>query len=769
MRTLYDGNATRIALIVALFALPGSVHAQTTRSDSAFERGSGGTLELVAEDARETAGGSFIRDLSFVDDLQHGGDVSLVGITTSRQVTFGIPDYWELQGDPMLHLDVMRSSQLIPEVSAITVWADGRPIRTFMLDGDPGEVVEHEMRVPLASETGYHTLTFVAYHRSLLPCEISDHPGLWSRILGSSYLRVEYRPAEPQLSLSRWPYPFRDDRDPDPVPIVLVLPSSPSVEDVQAAGYIAAYLGHTAEWRPMDLVLHQGTLASAPDGHVIAFVRSDGKAAALGEVKAALSASPNPEVAAMGAAVRAGKLPRAGSLGLVPRPGEPSRAMLVLAGKDRAGLAQLALLLSGAESSALPVGQVEAVDSVEPPTPMELRRWEDTVPPEDRFTLAELGLTDQMARGYRGGHVTVPLRLVPDARPKPGAARMELIYSYSAQASTERSRLDVLVNDAAAGGTGLTDINGRNRETMLLDLPVHEMGPDSSISVRFSLVGLAEPVCLGETHDELWGTLHADSSITLPRDYWERIPDLALLRYGAYPFGLRADLSETLFVLPAKPTDSDVQLYLWLAAELGRVARGDRFGFGVRLGGIDQAKDEDLDLVVVDSGSEASILKSLGLLESMSFTVSKPLGVQLALASGNDVAIGADPSVSYIEQVQLPWNPQRSALVAYATDPTLFQRVGPCLDGGALIDRLQGRVTRVASCTDLAVIPLAEAREIGEQPARESIHAPVRKYYWLFFIGLLLLGVLIVLAVRHVQAQRAAREAEEADADGWDG
>jgi len=733
-----------------------------------------GLVPVTAATARTTAGPGadvtdapdepelIVRDFSFDEDLKHGGDVSLVGIWTAREITFGLPDYWEVDGDPIIHLDVIRSEQLIPEVSSVTVWADGRPVGTYMLDGVPGEVDEIEMTLPLASDSGYHTITFVAYHRSLLPCELSDHPGLWSRVLGTSYIRVRYRPAEPELSLSRWPYPFRDDRDPDPAPVVLVVPRNPTREEIQTAGYVASFLGHAASWRPMDLHIHKGSVEEAPPGHVVAIVRGDGNSALQQDVQAILGASTVPEVSAAGHALRSGKLPPAGLLALAPRPGTPTRVLLAVTGRDRAGLLQLATLLAGEESSRLPVGQVELVDGVRAAAPAEPRRWKDAIPPEESFTLADLGLDDRMAAGYRGGTVAIPMPLVPDAHPTPGAARLELVYSYSAQASPQRSRLDVLVDDAAAGGTALTDVNGRNRETMLLDLPVHEMGPDSNIYVRFSLTGLEEPICLGETHDELWGTVHSDSKFTLPRDYWARIPDLALLRFGGYPFGIRPDLSETLFVLPERPTRSDLQLFVWLAAELGRVARGDRFAYSVRLGGLENAEElESWELVVVDSGSEAKVLTELGLLEMMSFTVNKPVGVGLALASGGELALGADTEVSYIEAVRLPWD--RTALVAYAVDPRLFERVGPCLEGAPLFDRLRGRVTRIASCTDLAVIPAEDLKAIGEQPARTSAYAPVRKYYWPLLIGLLLAGAVAVLVVRWLKERRAERAAAEED------
>ena len=111
------------------------------------------------------------------------------------------------------------------------------------------------------------------------------------------------------------------------------------------------------------------------------------------------------------------------------------------------------------------------------------------------------------------------------------------------------------------------------------------------------------------------------------------------------------------------------------------------------------------------------------------------------------VAMGADPRVAYFEQMILPWNKDRTAIVAYAPEPTLFERVGRCLNGSPLFDRLTGRVTRVASCTDLAAVPVDEARVLGERPVREAAYEPIRNNYWLLLAGIALL-VFVALMLR---------------------
>jgi hypothetical protein len=444
--------------------------------------------------------------------------------------------------------------------------------------------------------------------------------------------------------------------------------------------------------------------------------------------------------------LRAAPAGSSGGLALMPRPGSSRRAMLSVMGKDGQGIVEIARLLSNDESAPMPVGMTEWINDVSAPTQMAERRWEGTVPPETTFTLADLGFEDRMAVGYRAGVVTIPLHLIPDDHPVAGAARFELEYSYSAQAAPERSRLDVYLNGTAVGGVALKDTDGRNRVKLLLELPTHEMGPESRLDVAFTLYPMEPPNCIGSDRmNELWGTVHSDSQLILPRDRWSRMPDLSLLRFGAYPFGIHPDLSETLFVIPNKATRTELQLYVWLAAELGRAARGDRFAYEVKVGGISGERDGSKDLVVIDSGPEGSLIKKLGLLDKMSFTPKAPAGIGLALASGGMVALGADPKVAYIEELAL--SNERTAIVAYAADATLFERVGRCLDGGSLFDRLQGKVSRIASCADLATIP-PEARQIlGHRPVREAAYEPIRNNYWPIFLGVLL-GVALTLLLR---------------------
>lgn len=705
------------------------------------------------------------RKILLGEDLGLTADITLVGIHGYGSLNFGIPDHWDVQGDPELHMKIARSSQLLPHLSSITVWLDGRPVGTVKLDGEPGMPDDKVVRLPLSRDDGYHQISFVAYHRTREPCKHAEHPGMWSRILDESFIQVNYRPVAPELSLSTWPYPFRDDREPDTSRVVLVLPEDAGEAELTAAGHIASLLGHVAGWRPMALHVHIGSPSTAPDGHLIAISTLDAPSGTLSQVRSALLNSESSKLRQAGEALRAGNVGGAGLLALMPRPEHPTRAMLAVVGRDARGVEELGRFLSSDQARTLAYGPIEFIDEVRVFEQMDERDWQRTIPQETSFTLAELGFGDIMASGYKGGRVSIPMHLIPDEHPISGAARLELVYSYSAQSATEQSRLDVSLNGAAAGGVALRDVDGRNRVKLLLELPAHEMGPESRLDIDFALQRRGEEDlrerCEQEPGAPLWGTVHADSRITLPRDHWGYVPDLGLLRYGAFPFGLRPDLSDTVFVLRKGAGRTELQFFIWMAAEMGRATRGDRFAYDVQVGSVESVKGLDKNIVLIDSGPDGDLIQRLGLLDSMSFTPKGPPGVTLALASGGMVALGADPKVAYIEEIALPWAEGRTGIVAYAADGQLFERVGRCIAQDSLFDRLRGKVTRVGSCSDLAAIPASERQLIGEKPVRESAYEPIRNNYWLLVAGIAI-GIIFVLALRGFYLSLGRRREYEA-------
>jgi hypothetical protein len=237
----------------------------------------------------------------------------------------------------------------------------------------------------------------------------------------------------------------------------------------------------------------------------------------------------------------------------------------------------------------------------------------------------------------------------------------------------------------------------------------------------------------------------------MPRTRVPRINDLALLRYGGYPFGLRPDLSELLFVLPDAPRAEEVQTLAWFAGELGRVVRGDRLAFDVRLGGLAEG-DRERDLLVVEAGRDPVLLRALGLLEPMWLGRGDEGGrlVDLRLGTGARVGMVHEAEVAWIEELPLPWSEDRTALVVWAPEARLFERVGRCPGQTPLFDRLGGRVSRVAACDDVAFVsgmaPEATPPQVAVAEQAAEVKSRVRPWWSWLLLGVGGACLLMVLA-----------------------
>ena len=702
-----------------------------------------------------------VRKLMIGKELRHEDPVDLRGIWAESKSRFGLPDTWELWGLPMLHIELEHAPQLLTEVSTLGVWADGQPSGSFFVRQlvEAGGSLDTPIR--LLDSDGYHSLQFAGYHRAQLPCEGDIGEELWTRLTEHTHLKVHYREVPPEQDLSRWPYPFVDQRHPDPFEVTLVLPPQPSEAALHAAGLVAASLRRAADWHELELRTHIGSLETAPSGHAIALAELGGEQA--NQLLTRMRTSPDPEINKAVNALTAGSSDAAsGVLALLPRVGDPNHLALAVVGRDEAGLRSLGLLLADEHASDLLRGSAEHIDAFTPGQPMEPRVWRGAIPPDMGFSLLEMGYGDLMATGFRGGEVTIPIHHVPDEKFDPGRGRFSLVYSYSAQVDPGASKLWVYLDKDPLVAVDLEDLDGRHRQSVEIDIPVQRIGPDSVLDVVFDLRGYEDHTCLGAAHSFLWGTVHADSHIRLPRKTWRRINDLGLLRFGAYPFGIRADLSETTFVLPEAPSTRLIEAYVLLAGELGRVSRGDRFGFGLRLGAESTEGTTTLDAVVLDEGPDVALLEQLGLAqleidEGGEFTAFATAHAQVAASSER-----LDDGSLLLGLRSAPWNGGRSVLVARleGSSSTAVFSCGAALGPAGY---LHGRSARLSACGPVEVLSGRREAYSGTLPIKAGVHRMIRKYYWsLVAIAVFLVAIILLLRYRR---RESVREHEAVDAE----
>ena len=85
---------------------------------------------------------------------------------------------------------------------------------------------------------------------------------------------------------------------------------------------------------------------------------------------------------------------------------------------------------------------------------------------------------------------------------------------------------------SGVGSKKLSSDAGATDETLNVDLPKNLIKTNSVIDVSFKLTPKQINKCGQSSDDQLWGTVHANTSFNLKRENSVQLPDLQLLTTG---------------------------------------------------------------------------------------------------------------------------------------------------------------------------------------------------------------------------------------------
>ncbi|MGB3614965.1 MAG: cellulose biosynthesis cyclic di-GMP-binding regulatory protein BcsB, partial [Elainellaceae cyanobacterium] len=203
------------------------------------------------------------------------------------------------------------------------------------------------------------------------------------------------------------------------------------------------------------------------------------------------------------------------------------------------------------------------------------------------FQLSDLSLNNDESVQDITVHGAIPPAIQIPFKAPPGEAylrgsTMALSYSYSRQVNPRTSAVEVKLNDVSIESRKLDDWRG-GRKSFTLDLPPTLITPDSVLTVNFILDPRDSQLCGPETDDQLWGTLHSDTSFNLKHDTVFELPDLKLLTAG-FPLAAPQDLSQLAIALPQSPNAVEIDTLLALAKRLGRITSANAVNLLVTTG-----------------------------------------------------------------------------------------------------------------------------------------------------------------------------------------
>ncbi len=632
--------------------------------------------------------------VSFGADLYQSTDLTLLGLDAIASVNFPRPSTWTLTADPELHLDLDHSAMLDPARSSLTIKVNDIALHTLALDQDnavDGRVV---LTVPRRVLLDHNSLQFEASQHVDRECEDPYDPALWTRVLDTTALHFHRTEDPSEASLSQFPELLLDPTGLGPLEIALAGQGALTDETLQALGLVGLSLGRHAGYRG---VVVGPTVARLEDATTHTLVVG--------------TPAHNP---LLGPVVESARLSSGqGLVQALRHPSDPHLAVLVVAGRDDAGLTKAAQAVASGEVQELLSGSrvvIEESRALEAPARDEVPR---PVPRSLTFTMGDLGLTDQTVRGTYSRAVQIPLNFPADTLVHPDGATVRLDYAYGAQLDPERSTLEVLLNGVTLRSVALSQPDGDPDARLEVDLRDGLLHPSSELVAVFHLVPDHEDACTLHHNRQLWATVFESTRFEVDRTHTAELPDLALLRHGLWPLGPALDGDGVGLLLPDQPTWGNAAAAMQAAAELGRVSTGPLPDLLVAAGGPDAlGRVNGRELLVLSDGTPSEPLRVVGLTGSL-----KAHGGKVRRLTGTDGEVLVDAEVSRpattMEQVVYQAEPVRTALVLQAGGADALLDLTRGLGDPSTLRLLAGSAAFLESDGTVATHALAEKVVVG--------------------------------------------------------
>ena len=551
------------------------------------------------------------------------------------------------------------------------------------------------------------------------PADASARPGLWADVSPSSELELEVRPLALADDLAILPEPFFDRHDQRRVTVPFVFGAHPSNATLRASAVVASWLGDLASWRGARM---PASLDAPASGHAIAFVANSERPAFL----ASLPMAAGPE------------------LRLMTNPADGHSKLLVLMGRDGNDLkaAADALVLGGASMSGASV-QVKAVAEKAPPKPYEAPAW---VPADRPAKLGDLIDSPQQLESSgpatRLEPVRVALRVPPDiaAWRGPGVP-LSLKVQYTPAACVTDGYLDVSVNDELLETVPLRVARQAIIDTHEIFIPYYRLRSRMRLAFGFRFLGEDERCRDPARAPAMKAIVLPESTIDVSGfPHYVRMPNLAHFASIGFPFTRRADLGDTVVVLPDAITAADIETMLALMGRMGEAT--GRAATGVRVATArDAASLADADLLVIGSSWRQALLDQWGERIPMTLSgamrhVSQPAmrldGVYdwLGLAEPRDTSVASEVTyeglgpTAAIYGFESPLTRGRSVVMITSVVPEQLARVVDALDDRDMRREVKGNAAFVRA-NDVASVFVGTPYYIGHFPVWTGLG------YWL--------------------------------------
>lgn len=672
-----------------------------------------------------------------------GNRLRLQGVYPETRIGFTRPRNWEVE-DAKVVLRYQHSPSLLPEKSKLLVRVNDTSVGSVNLDRKNAQLAEATFTIPANLIQDYNEISMLAEQQTAETCSNPADPMLWTEILPDSKLVLGYRPQPIALNFSSYPFPFLDPLSLEPNHLTYLRPKTYSQDWLTATARFQTAAARQVDYRPLKTTLAEDTTQLQRDDRLV-IIGTPAEQPILSTLSLPfpvkggqlLDGEDNPVPAEVGLLM----------LTTLKDQGTP---VLIATGNNAAGVRQAVQFLVQSRDQQIGTGQALTVDQLaEVPTP-EPRNWAGYLPSKNEFQLKDLSLFDRepfqdvTVRGTNAPSINIPFRALPDDRFLRGST-MLLHYSYSPQVNPRTSSVEVKLDGVTIGSKRLASSSGRP-ETFRLNLPENLIQPDSTLSVNFVMNSRELGVCGLETDQQLWGTLHGDTSFKLMRDTVVNLPDLKLFKTG-FPFTAPQDLSATAVMLPANPNDAEVETLLALSERLGRISQADSVKYEVYTGEVPSQVREQQHIVGIGVRSRFPLAEAL---ENRGFNLAEAFA---RFWGGSEVHALPDQE-GVLKGTNSPWNPERSLLALTAQTETGLQEVQALLLQDPLFSQIRGDTVLIsrnqpnpspydASGYNLEFLQETPPQRLQRSSSFNQLILFLQDYWFLLLVGMLLLALLL--------------------------
>lgn len=521
-------------------------------------------------------------------------DLEFRGPHSYRSVHFTLP-YTLVPTESTLKLRYAFEAAPGLRAASIKVNLNGNEMLTLspqMASG--GSHMPDEADIPVAPDQLVHsnTLTFEFIGSGAMVRRGQEESGVLARIGFDSRIAVSGEKLHLKNDLSQLPLPLFENDLQTKTTIPFLFLDPPTTKTLQAAGVVASWFGVLARARQPEFV---SLIGEIPAGDLVLFCS---RASML---------PPSLQVPSGGPV-----------FALRDNPSDPHGSVLVIYGDDDdqllAAARALAQIKTTAASAALLSASTEDTALVAQGSMPPARRDADAprwLPLTDRASLTT-GSSQDKFETADSNSIPLYFHLPPDLfygeREK---VRMRVHYRYTANSVVPGSALRIIVNGQLlhevplVGGAGLAD------RQITLAIPVIALRPFGNTALfNFDIVQKNQDGTRSSEGPSFQGEIVGDSSLDLHGlSLWTRMPSLQLFADAGFPFTNKADLSDTVVILPQVPGSGEISVFLNQMSRFG--AQTGYPALRVTVGGPDLVLTSAKDYLVIGAVANQPAFASL--------------------------------------------------------------------------------------------------------------------------------------------------------------